>query len=105
MRDEPGPGALHGMDTTPRTQIVLSDAQYARLLTESERTGLTLTELVRRAIDARYAVDARHAEDAAPPSAAEVEAAIDRAAGMWADRPFDGAAYVEAIRGGRPLTE
>ncbi len=80
-----------------RTQVVLTDAQYARLLTESERTGLALAELVRRAIDLHY-----------PPAEAvpsAVEAAILRAAGVWADRPFDGAAYVEALRGGHPLPE
>lgn len=60
-----------------RTQITLTDAQYARLLAESERTGMGLAELTRRALDRAY------------PSAVErasLEAILDRAAGLWADR-------------------
>lgn len=60
-----------------RTQITLTDAQYARLLQESERTGLGLAELTRRAVDRVY------------PSAVEratLAAILDRAAGLWADR-------------------
>ena len=82
-----------------RIRIVLTDAQHARLRAESERTGLALAELVRRAIDLH------HPATGALPTRTEVEAAIMRAAGVWADRPFDGAAYVEALRGGRPLPE
>jgi hypothetical protein len=37
-----------------RTQITLSDRQHAYLLGESVRTGLSLAELVRRAIDGTY---------------------------------------------------
>jgi hypothetical protein len=37
-----------------RTQIVLTDRQHAFLLDESSRTGLSLAELVRRAIDTTY---------------------------------------------------
>jgi hypothetical protein len=37
-----------------RTQITLTDRQHAYLLGESERTGLSLAELVRRAIDSVY---------------------------------------------------
>ena len=60
-----------------RTQITLTDAQYARLLEESQRTGLGLAELTRRALDRAY------------PSAIErasLEAILDQAAGLWADR-------------------
>ncbi len=42
-----------------RTQITLSDRQHAFLLSESERTGLPLAELVRRALDATYRPYAR----------------------------------------------
>ena len=37
-----------------RTQITLSDRQHAFLMSESERTGLSLAELVRRALDSMY---------------------------------------------------
>lgn len=37
-----------------RTQITLTDDQYERLRTESERTGVGLAELVRRAVDRSY---------------------------------------------------
>ena len=37
-----------------RSQIVLTDRQLAFLLDESARTGLSLAELVRRAIDTVY---------------------------------------------------
>ena len=37
-----------------RTQIVLTDRQHAFLLDESSRTGLSLAELVRRAVDRTY---------------------------------------------------
>jgi hypothetical protein len=37
-----------------RTQITLSDRQHAFLMGESLRTGLSLAELVRRAVDGTY---------------------------------------------------
>lgn len=37
-----------------RTQITLSDRQHAFLVGESVRTGLSLAELVRRAVDGTY---------------------------------------------------
>lgn len=37
-----------------RTQITLTDRQHAFLLDESARTGLSLAELVRRAVDVTY---------------------------------------------------
>jgi hypothetical protein len=37
-----------------RTQITLSDRQHAYLVGESTRTGLSLAELVRRAVDGTY---------------------------------------------------
>jgi hypothetical protein len=73
-----------------RTQITLTDAQYARLQEESDRSGLSLAELVRRALDDRYG----------PPQAEELLEAIKYAFGSWTDRDFDGEAYVEALRHG-----
>jgi hypothetical protein len=37
-----------------RTHVTLTDAQHAFLVSESSRTGLSLAELVRRAIDYSY---------------------------------------------------
>ena len=37
-----------------RTQITLSDRQHAFLMSEADRTGLSLAELVRRALDTVY---------------------------------------------------
>ena len=42
-----------------RTQIHLTDRQHAFLVGESERTGLPMAELVRRAIDRVYRPEAR----------------------------------------------
>lgn len=72
-----------------RTQITLTDRQYAVLKRESERTGLGLAELVRRALAASY--DARDRLD---------DDALDESFGAWRDRDFDGAAYVEELRPG-----
>lgn len=69
-----------------RTQITLSDAQYDALKRESERTGLGLAELVRRALTASYRVPS---EDAA---------ALEASFGAWEERPEDGAQYVERLR-------
>lgn len=37
-----------------RTHVILSDRQHAFLLDEAARTGLSMGELVRRAIDATF---------------------------------------------------
>ena len=63
-------GPMYSAAMAHRTQIVLTDAQYARLRDESERTGLALAELVRRAIDLHYP------PAGALPTPSEVEAAI-----------------------------
>jgi hypothetical protein len=42
-----------------RTQVILTDRQHAFLLDESGRTGLSLGELVRRAVDGTYRPFAR----------------------------------------------
>ena len=73
-----------------RTQITLSDAQYAFLKRESERTGLGLAELVRRALDRHYC----------PAKGKEAEAALDQSFGAWRHLVIDGEAYVEGLRRG-----
>jgi hypothetical protein len=37
-----------------RTQVILTDRQHAFLVDESARTGLSIAELVRRALDKTY---------------------------------------------------
>jgi hypothetical protein len=71
-----------------RTQITLTDAQYALLKRESKRTGVGLAELVRRAVDSRYARPA-----------ADVEDGLEASFGIWKDRDFDSVEYVERLRG------
>jgi hypothetical protein len=44
-----------------RTQVILTDRQHAFLRDESARTGLSIGELVRRAIDRTYRPQARPA--------------------------------------------
>ena len=75
-----------------RTQITLTDEQYARLRAESEQTGLGVAELVRRAVDTTYHAVGRE----------ERLGAIEAGFGSWTDETHDddGAAYVERIRPG-----
>lgn len=73
-----------------RTQITLSDEEYARLKRESERTGLSLAELVRQALHRTYgAVDADVREKA-----------IEESFGAWDRSGETGERYVEALRRG-----
>jgi hypothetical protein len=46
--------ATHLSTPTRRTNFILTERQYNFLLTESARTGLTMSELVRRAVDSTY---------------------------------------------------
>ncbi len=72
-----------------RTQIYLSDREAAILTTESAKTGLSRSELIRDAIRRTYHV---------PGSYADFKRALDAAAGSLADAPFTGEEYVDAIR-------
>ena len=47
-------GYINLRHVSRKTQITLSDRQYAFLVDEAERTGLSMAELVRRCIDAVY---------------------------------------------------
>lgn len=80
-----------------RTQITLTDEQYERLRTESQRTGLGLAELVRRAVDRSYGTT-QHAT---------LLQGLDESFGSWTDRRYDGADYVDRLRRGmgRRLTD
>jgi hypothetical protein len=73
-----------------RTQITLTDEQYERLRTESERTGLGLAELVRRAVDRSYGSTLHD----------EIITGLDDSFAAWSDQVEDGDAYVERLRRG-----
>lgn len=73
-----------------RTQITLTDAQYARLRDESARTGISLAGLIRQALDERYQ----------PLSEAERLRLLDSAFGAWAEHEETGEEYVELVRSG-----
>ena len=73
-----------------RTQITLTDAQYERLRSQSQRTGASLAELVRRAVASVYGP----AEDDGS------EQALEDSFGAWAQRDFDSARYAERLRRG-----
>lgn len=75
-----------------RTQITLTDAQYERLRRESQRTGVGLAELVRRAVDRAYQ----------PVDPDGLLQALEESFGIWAQRPDadDGAAHVDRLRRG-----
>ena len=72
-----------------RTQITLTDSQYERLLRESDTSGLSMAEIVRRRLD----------EAEGGTSIEQRRAALRESAGAWRDRDFDGEQYVEQIRG------
>lgn len=72
-----------------RLQITLTDAQYARLRSESRRTGISLAALIRQA------VDGPHGGGGSRP-----EGALDESFGAWDERDADGKAYVERLRPG-----
>jgi hypothetical protein len=73
-----------------RTQITLTDSQYARLRDESARSGRSLAELVRRALDEHY--------DSV--SNSDRLRLLDSAFGAWQDRSESGAEFVERVRSG-----
>lgn len=74
-----------------RTQITLEDDQYQRLLAESAATGLSLAELIRRAVDKEFG--------RAP--ARQRQAALDISFGAaTATFELDGEAHVDRMRRG-----
>lgn len=73
-----------------RTQITLTDRHYERLRSEAARSGLSLAELVRRAIEQSYgAADHTQMLDV-----------LEGSFGAWAHQEEDGAAFVDDLRRG-----
>jgi ribbon-helix-helix CopG family protein len=86
------------IEMSHRLQITLTDEQYRRLQEESARTGVSLAELVRQALD--------NPRVAVVPPVASVEQRrkwADEAAGAWADRDDDSDPYEEWRRLRPPL--
>lgn len=79
-----------------RTQISLTEDIKHLLDDLSQRTGKSMSQLIREAVTAHYAEEQRKAD---------FLAALEAAAGSWKDRDFDGESYVEALRTGRRLDE
>ena len=67
-----------------RTQLTLTDEQYERLSALASASGMSLSELVRRALDRTYAYGGREG--------------LTESFGAWKGRREDGAAYVERLR-------
>ncbi len=81
-------------DQLERTQIYLTRTELSALERIKEETGVSQSELVRRAIDRAYlGDDARTVE--------ERLAIVRDSAGAWKGRRETGAAYVERLRSGR----
>jgi plasmid stability protein len=76
-----------------RTQILLDDDQYQRLKSESARTGRSIADLVREAVDQRFRTSSDRAWRA-----------LRASRGAWADRDDigTGAEFVERTR--QPLS-
>ena len=69
--------------------MYLTEEELALLDRAGRDTGASRSELIRRAIRTTFGVG----------DGAERLAAVRQAAGIWRDRPFTGAEYVDAIRG------
>jgi hypothetical protein len=72
-----------------RTQITLNDEDLELLDRAAEATGASRSELIRRAIHTAYGSRTKE----------ERTAALKRSAGSWRGRNFNGADYVDAVRG------
>ena len=73
-----------------RTQVYLGDPELELLDRASRETGVSRSELIRRAVNATYGQS----------GAEEKLAALRASAGSWGRRRRPGADYVEALRGG-----
>src|SRR5689334_768704 len=81
-------------DELERTQVYLTRAERALLERAHRETGVTQSELIRRAIDRTYLGRRRLTQD-------ERRRVAQEAAGAWAGREQTGAEYAERLRSGR----
>ena len=72
-----------------RTQVYLGDEELALLDDAARATGASRSELIRRAVRRPFGTM----------STADKLRSLRASAGLWSDRPFTGAEYVDAIRG------
>lgn len=79
-----------------RTQISLTDEARAALDAAAERTGLSMSALVRQAVETVYGSERSVDQDLA---------IMRAAAGSWHDRDFDGAAWIERLRSGSRISD
>lgn len=82
------------MDELERTQVYLTRSERSVLERVHKETGVTLSELVRRAIDRAYLGRKHLTRD-------ERLKIANAAAGAWTGRGETGAEYVERLRSGR----
>lgn len=82
-------------DTMHRTQVYLSEEEIELLDRQSRVTGASRSELIRRAVRRSYGT-----KDVDLETKREV---LRRAAGLWKDRDFTAAEYLEGRR--RPTRE
>jgi Ribbon-helix-helix protein, copG family len=73
-----------------RTQIMLDEHQYERLRAEAKRTGRSLGELVRLALDEVYRTA----------NTDDLRRAFRASRGAWQGREIDGFEFVEHLRPG-----
>jgi hypothetical protein len=78
-----------------RTQIYLTDEEAGALKRVSKKTGASMSDLIRSAIDERYV------RGDGPLSKADALRAINDSFGAWKDRTETGEEYVERLRSGR----
>lgn len=77
-----------------RTQIYLTDAEAEALKRQTKRSGASMSELIRSAIEQTYV------RDGGQLTKEQALRIIDQTAGAWSGRSETGADYVERIRPG-----
>ena len=76
-----------------RTQIYLTDEEASALKRASKKSGLSMSDLIRTAVDERFLPGEL--------TSAEKIRAIEDSFGAWKGRTETGEAYVERMRSGR----
>jgi hypothetical protein len=76
-----------------RTQIYLTEAEASALKRESKKSGLSMSDLIRTAVDERFLPGAL--------TTAEKIRAVEESFGAWKGRTETGEEYVERMRSGR----